>query len=134
MKKSGKRSAADKAAKVFARRIAPSRKLSAAEQKVWDGIVAAWPREHFIASDGDLLTTYCAVRVLLNGYERVGDLDRMDKAGRLAVTYATKLRLTPQARVNKMKAGTSATAGIENAAADSDLLGSMDEWENASMN
>jgi hypothetical protein len=127
-KNSGRRSAADLAAKTFVSVIVPTRKLSAAEQRVWDRVMQSWPANHWIGSDSDILTDYCSAFVMAGDAARKGDASAMDKAGRLALSYATKLRLTPQSRYDHKGTHTEATRGRENDAADDRLLGGTAVW------
>jgi hypothetical protein len=125
-KTSGRRSAADLAAGSFIPAIEPTRKLSVAERRVWDRAMRSWPREHWIESDADPLTQYCAVNVKFEDATKTGDLPGMERAGRLALSYATKLRLTPQSRYDHKGTHTEAKRGRENVAAADRLLGGVD--------
>ena len=127
-KSSGRRSAADLAAPTFVGGLQPTRKLTAAEQRVWDRAMNAWPREHWIGSDADPLTQYCAVNVQFDEATNDGDLSRMEKAGRLSLSYATKLRLTPQSRYDHKGVDTEAKRGRGNEAAADRLLGGEAVW------
>jgi len=86
-------------------------------------VVGAWPLGHWIASDADLLTQYCTAAELFEKARRRHDHLALDKAGRLRLTYATKLRLTPQSRYHQGMAEREAERGKENAAAAGRLLG-----------
>lgn len=122
-KSGGRRSLADLNAKQFQSFIQPTRKLSAFEGDVWERVVSAWPADHWIKSDADILTQYCAACYLFEGCRVEGDLAGMDKSGRLTLSYATKLRITPQSRYDTRVASTEAKRGMENEAASDRLLG-----------
>jgi len=122
-KGSGRRSTADQFAARFVSRIEPVRKLSAAERATWRRVVGAWPLSHWIVSDADLLTQYCAACDLFEKARRKHDHVNLERAGRLCLSYASRLRLTPQARYCKDVAGTHSERGKENEAAADKLLG-----------
>ena len=85
--------------------------------------MGAWPKNHWIASDAEILTQYCAACEWFEKARRGHDPGAMDKAGRLCLSYATKLRLTPQARYIPQTAGRESQHGLENEAAADRLLG-----------
>lgn len=91
-------------------------------------MVSAWPASHWIASDSEILTQYCAVCTVFDAAHRRDDLSAMEKAGRLALSYATKLRLTPQSRYDHKGTHVEAERGRENEAAADRLLGGVDAW------
>lgn len=122
-KNSGRRSDADRAATTLAIVLAPTRRLSAAEKRTWTRVVDAWPPEHFIASDAELLTQYCAACVVFEAARKREDLAAMDKSGRLALSYATKLRITPQSRYDAQAAARQANRGKQNLPASDGLIG-----------
>lgn len=132
-KNQGRRSLADLSAAALVVALEPSRKLAAAEQKSWDRVVKAWPADHFIASDMELLTQYCAACAAFELARKGRDLASMDRAGRLTLSYATKLRITPQSRYDEKSASTQAGRGKANAPAANRLIGG-DEWHTETMN
>ena len=122
-KGSGRRSAADNNAARFSAVLEPTRKLSAAETAVWKRVMGAWPVDHWIASDAEMMTQYCAACDWFEKARKGHDPSAMDKAGRLCLSYATKLRLTPQSRYITQTAGTHSEHGKENEAGADRLLG-----------
>jgi hypothetical protein len=128
-KNSGRRSQADKYAARFVGTIEPTRKLSAGEQKVWARVLRAWPASQWVGSDSELLTQYCAACVAFDEACRKENLSAMDRAGRLALSYATKLRITPQSRYDARAAGRHAEHGKSNEAAAERLLGGIEAWD-----
>ncbi len=132
-KQSGRRSLADLNAAQFITRIQPTRALSADETDVWCRILESWPDKHWAASDADLLTNYCATCVLIEKARKSGNIDRMEKLCRLQMSYATRLRITPQSRYDARATARHANEGMENDAADDALLGGG-IWSNAAPN
>lgn len=122
-KQSGRRSLADLNAAKFSVAIQPTRTLSEAETEVWSRAIGSWPADHWIKSDSDLLTQYCAVCVLVEKSRKSGEIDRMEKLGRLALSYATRLRMTPQSRYDGRATAREAVRGQDNAAIEDALLG-----------
>ena len=118
MKREGRRSAADKAAAKYSATIEPPRKLSAAEQKVWDSVQISSDR--ITPSDAFLLAQYCSLSV---EFDRARNLADKEKAGRLLLAYARSLRLTPHSRYDARAAARSADHALDGAAADDPLLG-----------
>src|SRR5690606_31856431 len=115
-KNSGRRSAADLNAAVFLTKLNPTRKLCEFEQGVWDRVMGAWPADHWIQSDSELLTQYCAACKAFEQARKKELLPEMDKAGRLSLSYATKLRITPQSRYDHKGTHTEAKRGRQNEA------------------
>jgi hypothetical protein len=76
-----------------------------------------------------LLTQYCAVCLAFEDARVAKNLPDMERAGRLALSYATKLRITPQSRYNTQAAGREATRGRGNSAAANRLIGGIG-WQN----
>ena len=132
MAKRGRRSAAEEATDVAtisapvqrAERPAPPAELSDFEASVWVRVVDAMPAEWFGAEVLDLLVSYCKhVKVTrtvdeeLNQFDpewlkRADGLSRYkmltdirDKHSRVLMSLATKMRLTPQARILPQTAG-----------------------------
>jgi hypothetical protein len=122
-KYSGKRSLADLKAAEFISEIQPTRTLSKEEAKVWHRAVGAWPKDHWIASDADLLTQYCTVCVLLDEAFKKRELASADKLGKLVLAYTRALRITCQSRYDPRGAGREAIRGRENEAGENPLLG-----------
>src|SRR5262245_2748639 len=120
---SGRRSAADDSAAKFIPTIQPTRKLSAAELAVWKRVISAWPLTHWSGSDAEVLTQYCSACEWFEKARRSHDYSNMEKAGRLCLSYATRLRLTPQARYSAHVADRQAERGKDNEAAADRLLG-----------
>ena len=107
----------------FSVALQPVRKLSAYEKQVWGRAMGAWPDDHWIASDADLLTQYCYVCEVIDEARKAGEIDRLEKMARLALSYATRLRITPQSRYDARAAGREANHGRENEVAANRLLG-----------
>ena len=128
-KNSGRKSAADLAAPRFFPVIQPTRKLCADEQRVWDRVIGSWPRDHWIHSDAETLTQYCAICVAFDSARKRDDLSDMEKAGRLSLSYATKLRITPQSRYDWKGAHREANRGRQNEASSERLLGGIEIWK-----
>lgn len=128
-KNSGRRSGADLMAAKFNAEISPTRRISADERSVWDAVVSAWPKNHWIRSDAEILTQYCAGCIAFERMRRKEDLAGMERAGRLCLSYATKLRITPQSRYDHKGTHVEAKRGQENQAADDRLLGGIDIWQ-----
>jgi hypothetical protein len=133
-KQSGRRSTADDAAARLVVRIEPTRKLSALENQVWVRVITAWPPDHFISSDAELLTQYCAVCEVFESARAEGDVSAMDKAGRLCIAYARSLRITPQSRYDEKTAARQGKRGLANAPASNPLIGGMAWRDDAQLN
>jgi hypothetical protein len=115
------------AAARFKTKLRPTRALTAAERHYWDMVVGSWPANHFIASDAILLTQLCAACVV---FDRAEDVNAMDKAARLTVTLATKLRITVQSRYDEKAVARQAGYGRSNEALEtSDLIASPSDYE-----
>lgn len=100
------------------RRLKPPDDMAAPVKQIWAGIVDSLPGDRFHRSDVPLLTLYCRALYQasqafdslekhkatngddLNPWLRVGDI-----AVKQAATLATKLRLCPQARLDRKTAG-----------------------------
>jgi hypothetical protein len=132
-KHSGRRSLADLNAAEFHVAIQPVRKLSAYENQVWQRVTGAWPVDHWITSDADLLTQYCSACEIVENARKSGEIDRMEKMARLVLSYATRLRITPQTRYDSRANAREANHGRENEAATSRLLGGS-AWTSATPN
>jgi hypothetical protein len=112
MKAAGRRSAADiAAARLLAVGIEPTRELTKPEQKTWLRVLSSWPPDHFIPSDAELLTQYVAIVAAFDAARIAGDSKAMAAMGRLALSYTTKLRCTPQSRYDERTAGRTAIRG-----------------------
>lgn len=129
-KNSGRRSLDDIHAAEFNPEIAPTRKLLAGEKEIWARVMNSWPKNHWIHSDAEILTQYCAACLAFDGARKDRDLPSMERAGRLCLSYATKLRITPQSRYDHKGTATEAKRGQENQAADDRLLGGTEAWAN----
>lgn len=127
-KSQGLKSTADLAAAKFVSSVEPVRKLSAAERHVWDRVMVSWPKDRWIVSDAEILTQYCAACVAFEVSRKADNLPAMDRAGRLSLLYATKLRLTPLSRYDYKGTQVQAEKGRDNEAAADRLLGGVDEW------
>ena len=130
-KGSGRRSLADQNSAKFQWVIEPTRELGAPELDIWNRVISAWPIDHWIKSDAEILTQYCAACLAFDQARVGGDLGAMDRMGRLSLSYATKLRITPQSRYDTRVASTEAKRGKENEAASDRLLGG-NAWESIS--
>ena len=91
-------------------------------------MIASWPKAHWIQSDAEILTQYCATCVAFDNAQKREDLSQMEKAGRLVLSYATKLRLTPQSRYDHKGVHTQSEKGRENEASADRLLGGVEAW------
>jgi hypothetical protein len=125
-KGSGRRSQADLNAAKLVIQLEPTHELNEEQRKVWDRVIGSWPESHWIGSDADLLTQYCAICVAFWTHE---DWSERDRLGRLATSHATKLRITPQSRYNTQTAGSEARKGRSNTAAANRLIGGFG-WQN----
>lgn len=121
---------ADLNAAEFIQPIQPTRRITKQESAVWNRVTSAWPKDHWIASDAELLTHYCAICVHLDRFMKAGDTSNIDRLAKLVLQYATKLRITPQSRYNTQMAGREAERGRDNEAADDALLGGS-VWSSA---
>ena len=107
------------------------------EQTVWRRILAAVASDHFNQSDVVLLTEFCRAAALADRAakeieahgpiydERVSPwVTVQEKAQRALVALAGKLRLCPQSRFDRLKAGTNTRGGVPDylSAEDADLL------------
>jgi hypothetical protein len=100
----------------------PYRNLTTPERRVWDRVMSSWPDGWFNSSDEILLTFYCSHVVAMDDALDRADVDEIVRQGKALLEFATKLRLTPQARVHPRTAGVAAENGREHAAADSSSL------------
>ena len=121
-KQQGRRSLADLNAAQFISVIQPTRTLSAAEMKVWHRAVSSFDSSHWVDSDADLLTAYCSAVVWQESLRKDGDIHGFEKLSRVAMAYATKLRMMPQSRYGNRAAAADAELGRENEAAEDNLL------------
>jgi len=107
---------------VQGRRVEPYVDLPTPAKKIWAELVDALPPNRFHASDRPLLALYCRAlhqtALAFANLEKYGAsngeaispwLKVADTAGKQAATLATKLRLCPQARVDRKTAGSAAT-------------------------
>jgi hypothetical protein len=122
-KYSGRRSLADLNSAEFISVIQPIRTLKADELAAWNVVMASWPHDHWIGSDAELLTQYCGLCVLFDKLLAEGDVPALDKLGRLILSYATKMRITPQSRYDEKTVARRAEHGRENEASANRLLG-----------
>lgn len=103
------------------RRLRAPDDLQPEARRVWSEVVDTLPPDRFHASERPLLALYCRSMVTaeraLTAIDRDGPLigDKINPALRLfdtsvrqVVSLATKLRVTPQSRVDRKVAGTSA--------------------------
>jgi hypothetical protein len=119
----GRRSLADRNSAEFQSTIQPTRTLTREEAKVWHRAVSSWPADHWIHSDADLLTQYCAVCVLLDKAFKDRELLVAERLGRLMLGYTRALRLTCQSRYDPKTSHRAAERGRENEAGENPLLG-----------
>jgi hypothetical protein len=127
-KAGGRRSLADIHSAEFVSEIKPTRALSEAEAKVWNRAVGSWPADHWIQSDAELLSQYCAIVVLLDEAFKEKDVVKANSLGRLMLGYTRALRITCQSRYDPRGAGREAIRGRENEAGENHLLGGA-AWE-----
>jgi hypothetical protein len=131
-KNSGRRSLADLNSAQFISVIQPTRKLNADELAAWNVVIGSWPSDHWIGSDAELLTQYCGLCALFDKLLSEGDVPALDKLGRLVLSYATKMRITPQSRYDEKTVARRAESGKENQASER-LLGG-DAWSHLTPN
>jgi phage terminase small subunit len=108
----------------FKRRMEPPATLSDAEAKVWRALVQSVASDHFQSCDAPLLAEYCraavccdeAAKALQEGAVVGGKASAwvsvQEKAQRALVALSARLRVCPQSRFDRLKAGTSARTGI----------------------
>lgn len=102
-------------------RLEPSARLPKAEADVWRALVAASSADHFTQADAPLLEQYATACVLatrareaLESEGPVVDgranpwLTVQEKAQRAMVALSARLRVCPQSRFDRLKAGASA--------------------------
>ncbi|MFZ1831296.1 MAG: P27 family phage terminase small subunit [Pseudomonadales bacterium] len=102
-------------------RLAPPSHLSEAAAAVWCDLVAAVGPEHFTRADGPLLEQYAVACVMArraaDALERDGEvidgkaspwLVIQEKSVRALVALSARLRVCPQSRFDRLKAGTNA--------------------------
>ena len=87
------------------RRITPPASLGEAEAKLFHEMVALCPEGHFVQSDAPLLASYCAATILARRAGRMLERDAAyaqvwEKAVRVQASLATRLRLSPQSRLD----------------------------------
>ncbi len=128
MKGSGRRSAADESAAKLVTTLEPSRKLSAAEYKTWQSVVVSVLANHFSSGDGVLLEQYCAAVEEFEKARKAGDTKTMESMGRLSLSIATRLRITPQSRYDARAAARDVERGRTGAITDPLLGGGR--WAN----
>ena len=80
------------------------------------------------------MTQYSAFCVTFEKARKDKDLAAMEKAGRLVLSYATKLRITPQSRYDTQAAGREASRGRANEPASMRLIGGKTLPKNATVN
>ena len=117
MKRQGKRSAEDLTAAEYTITLEPPRRLSPAERAIWDAVLSSGDR--FTKADAILIAQYCSACVDYNKSRTLVDRER---AGRLCLSYATRLRLTPASRYDA-RAAARAANNLEGVAGDDPLLG-----------
>lgn len=117
-KGSGRRSDADRRAARLVVRVEPTRKLNTAEKKTWDRVVGSVSPDHFTTGDAVLLEQYCAAVDSFEKARKKGDQKSMEAMGRLTLSYATRLRLSPQTRYDARAAARNAERGRANAVDD----------------
>jgi len=110
-------------------RVEPPRKLSRREQRTWDAVYASGDHPHLHEGHGYLVASYCALCELFEKAVTAGDVDRMDRTGRLCLSYATRLKITMQSRIRAEDAAVAARRGLERAAAVSTRLFGGSTWE-----
>jgi P27 family predicted phage terminase small subunit len=110
-------------------RLVPPRELSAEALVIWRDLVGAVSADHFTRSDAPLLASYCEASALADRAARelaasgpVIDgkaspwLTVQEKQVRAQVALSQRLRLSPQARFDRLKAGSTAKGGRPSAA------------------
>lgn len=96
-------------------RLQPPKDMSAPAKQLWVEIVNSLPGDRFHVSDGPLLSLYCSALAraaeAMKQLETAADpqwLKFADTHAKLAATLSTKLRLNPQARLDRKVAGPAA--------------------------
>jgi P27 family predicted phage terminase small subunit len=105
------------------RRIAAPEDLSEAARRIWEDLVDSLAADHFAPSDAPLLRSYCEATAMadraaaeLTSSGPVVDgkaspwLVVQEKAHRAQIALSARLRLSPQSRFSRNKAGTTAAA------------------------
>jgi hypothetical protein len=126
-KGSGRRSNADRKAAKLVTHMQPTRELSELERAIWDCVVGSVSSNHFSGSDVFLLEQYCACLDAFETGRQAADSKAMEAMGRLSLSYATRLRITPQSRYDARAAARSVERG-RSGAIDDDLIGG--KWTN----
>jgi phage terminase small subunit len=108
MNKRGRQSLADLSVvpiDVARRPIEPPADLKPKEAEIFRQVVASCDANHFRKSDIPIVTAFATATHLSRFYaDRIGESEgaftQWEKASRLQISLATKLRLTPQARAH----------------------------------
>jgi hypothetical protein len=86
------------ATKASTRLTAPST-LTKAERDLFNSIVATCHPQHFVECDRELLVSYIELVVRLRSSKK--PVEEKSELLRLQISFATRLRLTPQSRMDK---------------------------------
>jgi hypothetical protein len=83
-------------------RLQPPASLRKAERTVFVQVINACSPHHFSESDLPLLISYAQATVLAHSLaHRAGEIAAWERATRVQMALATKLRLTPQTRTDR---------------------------------
>ena len=112
----------------FGRRLTPPRLLTKPEATVFRSIVSAVASDHFVLADVPLLVEFaratCLANLAAEKIEQFGAVNDarpspwitvQEKAQRALVALSARLRLCPQSRFDRTRAGTGSRTGLPNA-------------------
>jgi phage terminase small subunit len=115
-------------------RMKPLAHLNEAEANIWRALVRSVGSDHFQACDQPLLTEYCRAAALADkaaeALQEGAVIDRkasprgtvQEKSVRALVALSARLRLCPQSRFDRLKAGTTSRTGMPGRHAEDDAL------------
>jgi hypothetical protein len=83
----------------------PAGLLNVKERKLFDEIIGAVDAKHFRAADVPLLAAYAQALAMVHTLARSRRIPDWERASRVAAMFATKLRLTPQSRLQARTVG-----------------------------
>ena len=109
----------------FRRRLTPPRILTKPEATVFRSVVSAVAADHFMSADAPLLVEFARATCLANlAAEKIEEFGAVndarpspwivvqEKAQRALVALSARLRLCPQSRFDRTRAGTSSRMGL----------------------
>lgn len=105
------------------RMIKPPAHLSEAESKLFREIISMVPASHFLPSDVPLLASYCSATILSRKALRMIERDAAfvpiwERSVRVQASLATRLRLSPQSRLDPKTLGRAARNSLAPSAYD----------------